>query len=115
MSGVSGRGEEEVEQDVEVGEHEGEEWMIVWDDKSGGGVGDRLDNAEPINDVGDVQDEGASSGKSWWSSESSGWISRYGGCPGIEPHFPRGGHVVGGDLGIHILNFCECNISHCCS
>ena len=31
MSGVSGRGEEEVEQDVEVGEHEGEEWMIVQD------------------------------------------------------------------------------------
>ena len=40
MSGVSSRGEEELEQDVEVGEHEGEEWMIVRDDRSGGGVGD---------------------------------------------------------------------------
>ena len=31
VSGVSGRGEEEVEQDVEVGKHEGEEWMMVRD------------------------------------------------------------------------------------
>ena len=61
-------------------------------------MGDQLDDAEPIDDVGDVQDEGASSGESWWSSDSSGWISRYGECPGIEPRFPWGEHVIG-DLG----------------
>ena len=62
-------------------------------------MGDRLDDAEPIDDVGDVQDEGASGGESWWSSESSGWISRCGGCLGIEPSFPWEEHIVGGDFG----------------
>ena len=46
-------------------------------------MGDRLDDAEPIDDVGEVQDEGASSGESWRSSNnklliglvSNGWIS----------------------------------------
>ena len=31
VSGVSSRGEEEIEQDIEVGEQEDEEWMMLWD------------------------------------------------------------------------------------